>query len=145
MEEQKVVRSGEAALSKDGLELAVREAAQLIEKAVPVQGIADCSVFTCPADAYRAVDGASLVANGKAGVLPPATGLWPLVGVAIHEGQKVLVVGPWFVSFDQLCLHGYLDADEAQRLLAAAQKIDRALYRVLRRKNESIRGGSAVH
>lgn len=130
---------------KDGLELAVREAVQLIVKAVPTKGIADCSVFACPADGHHAVDGASLVANGKAGVLPPATGLWPMVGMAVHDGQKVLVVGPWFISIDQLCLHGYLDADEAKRLMTAAEKIDRALYRVIRRKNESMRSGNASH
>lgn len=130
---------GAQKLAEDGLELAVREAAQLILKAIPTKGIADGSVFPRPADAYRPVDGSSLVANRKAGPLPPATCLWPMVGVAIHEGQKVLVVGPWFFSFDQLCLHGYLDSDEVQRLLAAAEKIDRSLYRVLRRKNESVR------
>jgi hypothetical protein len=132
-------------LRKDGLELAVREATQLIVKAVPTQGIADCSVFACTADAHHAVDVSSLVANSQAGVLPPATGLWPMVGMAVHEGQKVLVVGPWFFSIDQLCLHGYLDADEAQRLVAAAEKIDRALYRVIRRKNQSMGSGNAIH
>lgn len=132
-------------LRKDGLELAVREATQLIVKAVPTQGIADCSVFACTADAHHAIDVSSLVANSQAGVLPPATGLWPMVGMAVHEGQKVLVVGPWFFSIDQLCLHGYLDADEAQRLVAAAEKIDRALYRVIRRKNQSMGSGNAIH
>lgn len=132
-------------LPKDCFELAVREAAQLIVKAVPTQGIADCSVFACPADAHHAVNVSSLIANSKAGVLPPATGLWPMVGMAVHEGQKVLVVGPWFFSIDQLCLHGYLDADEAQRLVAAAEKIDRALYRVIRRKNQSMGSGNAIH
>ncbi|MNV11961.1 hypothetical protein D3C71_1025430 [compost metagenome] len=131
-------------LPKDCFELAVRETAQLIVKAVPTQGIADCSVFACTADAHHAVNGASLVANSKAGVLPPTTGLWPMVGMAVHEGQKVLVVGPWFFSIDQLCLHGYLDKDEAQRLIAAAQKIDRALYRVIRRKNQSMGSANAI-
>lgn len=130
---------GALRLGEDGLELAVGEAAQLILKAVPTKGIADGTVFPRSTDAYRPVDGPSLVANRKSGPLPPATCLWPMVGVAIHEGQKVLVVGPWFFSFDQLCLHGYLDGDEVQRLLEAAEKIDRSLYRVLRRQNESAR------
>lgn len=128
------------AAAEDGLELAVRQAAQLIVKAVPTKGIADRSVFPCPADADHPVDGASPVPNGNAGVLSPFASLRPMVGVARYQGNDVLVVGPWFVSFDQLSLHGYLSEEEVQQLRAAAKKTGRDLYRVIRRRNKEAIG-----
>lgn len=121
--------------AEDGLELAIRQAAQLINKAVPTKGIADGSVFPSPGDAYHPIDGAPVVAQGDAGVLRPFSSLWPMVGVGLYEGKHVLVVGPWFMSFDQLSLHGYLSEAEVQQLLAAVKKIDHGLYRVIRRKS----------
>ena len=130
---------GVALGAEDGLEVAVREACQLILKAMPIEGIADGTVFPSPADAYHPVEGTDFVANSEAGVLAPFPCLRPMAGVAMYQGKQVLVVGPWFVSFDQLCLHGFLSSDEVTRLMAASKKIERDLYRVMRRKGQEAR------
>lgn len=130
---------GVAVGAEDGLKLTIRNAAQLILKAVPTQGIADGSVFPSPTDAYHPVDGTYPVAHSNAGILRPFASLWPMVGVSVYEGEQVLVVGPWFISFEQLSLHGYLSIEEVQQLQADAKKIEHGLYRVIRRKSAEIR------
>lgn len=101
-------------------------------------------MFPGPGDAYHPVNGTSAIAQGEAGVLRPFSSLWPMVGVGFYEGKHVLVVGPWFMNFDQLSSHGYLSEEEVKRLLAAAQKIDRELYRVIRRKSQIARNAAAL-
>lgn len=136
-------REGEDPSAENGIELAIAQALQLIVQAVTAQGGVDGPMFEGSAGCHHAVKVTRFIADGDTGVLPSFAGLWPMVGVARHNDKKVLVVGPWFISFDQLCLHGFLCEEEAQRLLAAAEKIDRALFRVLCRKNESTRAASA--
>ena len=128
-----------AAPAEDGLELAVRQSAQLIVKAVGAQGFVNGAVLSGAAGDDHPVDGASFVANGHAGVLAPSDSLAPMVGVCLHNGEQVMVIGPWLVSFDQLSLHGFLSEQEVQQLKAAAKTVERDLYRVLARKNAQIR------
>ena len=135
-----------AAPAEDGLELAVRQSAQLIVKAVGAQGFVNGAVLARTAGDDHPVDGASFVANGHAGVLAPSDSLAPMVGVCLHNGEQVMVIGPWLVSFDQLRLHGFLSEQEVQQLKAAAKTVERDLYRVLARKNAQIRAAyDAAH
>ncbi len=130
-----VSASSVAGAAENGLELAVRQAAQLIVKTVGAQGFVNGAVLPGTTADDHPVDGASFVANGNARVLSPFARLTPMVGVCMHEGEQVLVIGPWMVPFDQLSLHGFLSVDEVQQLKAAAKKIERDLYRTIARKN----------
>lgn len=121
--------------SKNSLKAAIRQTAQLIPKAIPTKGIVDGSVFPRTGGDHHPVDGTYPIAQSDAGVLHPAARLGSVVGVSFYDGKQVLVVGPWFMSFNQLSSHGYLSEDEVQQLLAAVHRIDRALYRVIRRKS----------
>lgn len=123
-------------VAKNSLEAAIRQASQLIMKSIPTKGLMDGTVFPSPGGEYHPIDGAYPVAQSNAGVLNPASRLGPIVGVAFYEGEQVLVIGPWFVSFNQLSSHGYLSEEEVQQLLAAVQQIDRSLYRLIRRKSQ---------
>lgn len=128
---------GDAA--KNSLEAAIRQTAQLIQKAIPTKGLVDGSVFPGPGSDDHPVDGVYPVVQSKAGILNPASRLGPMVGVAFYQGEQVLVIGPWFVTFNQLSSHGYLSEKEVQQLLAAVQQIDRSLYRLVRRKSQEAR------
>lgn len=132
----KVSDSAVGDAAKNSLEAAIRSAAQLIPKAIPTQGLVDGSVFPSPGSNHHPVDGVYPIVQSNAGVLNPASRLGPMVGVALYQGEQVLVIGPWFVTFNQLSSHGYLSEKEVQQLLAAVQKIDRSLYRVVRRKSQ---------
>lgn len=132
--------------TKNSLEAAIRQTAQLIPKAIPTQGLVDGSVFPSPGGDHHPVDGTYPIAQSDAGVLHPAARLGSVVGVSFYDGEQVLVVGPWFMSFNQLSSHGYLSEDEVQQLLAAVHRIDRALYRVIRRKSlEARKRYEALH
>lgn len=126
-------------IAEDGLELAVRQAAQLIVKAISAQGFVNGAVLARAAGDDRPVDGASFIANGHARVLAPSDSLTPLCGVCLHQGEQVLVIGPWLVSFDQLSAHGFLSEQEVSQLRLAARIVGRDFHRTLSRKNTAIR------
>lgn len=125
--------------AEDGLEVAVGQTAKLIAKVMCAKGFVYGTVLSGTAAEDHAVDGASFIANGHARVLPPFPCLEPMAGVCLYEGQEVLVIGPWLVTFDQLCTHGFLSEVEAQQLKTAARRVSRDFYRVLQRKNAAIR------
>lgn len=127
--------SAVAGPAEDGLELAVGQSVQLITKAMTTKSLVKGAVLSGAAAEDHPVDMAGFVAHGNARVLPPLAALTPMVGMCLHEGEQVLVVGPWMVPLDQLSLHGFLSEQEVGQLSAAAKRVERDLYRVISRHN----------
>ncbi len=122
--------------AEDCLELPIGEAAKLIAKTALSKGFANGPMFTSATGGNDTINIAKLIANGNAGVLGSFDNLAPMFGVCLYKGKEALVVGPWVLSFDKLCEHGFLSELEAEQLKKAARKVARAMYRVACRGNE---------
>lgn len=119
--------------AEDGMELAVKEAAQLILKTMTAKGFMNGAQLSATASDDETVNGTGFIADGKAVLCKPFNLLNPMVGVCREKGEYVLVVGSWMVPFEQLRVHGFLSEDELQRLKESVKKVARDLFKQQRR------------
>ena len=116
---------------------AMAEAAQLVLKAVELQGIANCARLADAAGRDAPVERPGLIADGyDVDKLWIAGSIRPIFGACHYYGQDVFVVYPKVYTFDQLSEHLGLSEKEAKRLMFLTKRVMHHAQRAAMRRSQ---------